>query len=235
MNRLKPDSVFLVLALVFGTVTLLANPPFEAPDECEHFFRIFQLSEGTLVGQRQGGDAGGVLPTAIFKVAATHEIAGHSAVKMKWAFFVEALNPPFLDWSNPGPRSFVGFRHGVCYPPVGYLPQALGVAIGRLAHIGPLGLMYLARLAGFIASVLLGYAALRCLPIFRWTMMILLLCPMSLYLMGSPAPDGILISSAFLLFALLVRLASDPNHRVGFGEKAAVIALVCVPSMAKLV
>jgi uncharacterized membrane protein len=232
-ERLRPESVFLALACSFGLAVLFANAPFQAPDENDHYFRVFQLSEGTLIGEKKGHDAGGELPQAVIDVTDTGGIMFHSEKKMNRALFARLLRPAFLDWKG-APRVFHGFPHTVVYAPAGYLPQTLAVLFGRFIRIGPLGLMYLARLGGFAASVALGYAAMRILPIFRWTILVILMCPMSLYLLGSIAPVGILIASALLLMALLVRIAMRPVDRpTGCRDVAVPLLLAAVLAAAK--
>ena len=233
-GKLQPHAVFLALTLTFGVAVMLLNPPFQAPDEGDHFYRAFQISEGGFVGQKGFGNAGGPLPVIAFRVADPEGISFHPDVKMTPAIWRKKLTPAFVDWDKTE-RTFCGFPHTVVYPPVNYLPQALAIFLGRHAHIGPLGLMFLARLAGFAVSIWLGYAALRWLPIYRWSALLLLLCPMSLYLFGSVAPDGVLIAGAFLLVALIVRLATDAAKRFTGREQVAVLALAGVIAVSKVV
>jgi uncharacterized membrane protein len=231
----RPHTVYLVLALSFGLAVLAANPPFQAPDEGDHFYRACQLSEGVIFGQVRDKIAGGELPIPLIVVANTEGIAFHPEKKMTWEIFRRKLQPSFLRWNDAVGRSFVGFPHMVVYPPVSYLPQTIGIFFGKILRIGPLGLMYLARLGVFVASISLGYAALRCLPIYRWTALVVLLCPMSLYLMGSVAPDALLVAAAFLLLALLLTLRIDVTHAVTLRKHAAILALGSLLVTAKFV
>ena len=235
LGGIRPHTVFLTLALTFGLAVLFANPPCEAPDECDHFYRAFQLSEGTFVGQKFGRTAGGQIPTLIVAVTNCYDIPFHPERKMKRAYFAAKLHPAFVRWDGAIVRQQLDFPHTVIYSPLSYLPQTLAICLGKLLRIGPLGLLYLARLAGFGVSVALGFLALRCLPIYRWTVMLLLLCPMNFYLLGSVAMDGVLITSSFLLIALALRALVDSAHRVTRMEQVLMIALATVISMGKLV
>jgi hypothetical protein len=206
IEHLGPEALFLVLACSFGLGVLLANGPFQAPDENDHYARVFQLSEGTLIGERRGGAAGGELPKAAIDVTDTEGMPFHNERKMSRSLFVRLLHPAFVDWSK-APRVYESFPHTVVYGPAGYLPQTV--------------------------AVFLGYAALRTLPIYRWTILVLLVCPMSLYLFGSIAPDGMLITGAAQLLALLVRLAMRRDVRVGPREQAVILVLAGLLSAAK--
>ncbi len=232
MESMKPETAFLVLACSFGLAVLAANPPFQAPDENDHFFRVFQISEGTFIGERHGATAGGDLPQAAVDVTNTEGIPFHYEKKMTRGLFTRLAHPVFLDWSR-APRGYHAFPHTVVYAPACYLPQAVAVFAGRHLRVGPLGLMYLARLAGFAACVALGYAALRVLPIYRWTVLVILLCPMSLYLFGSVASDGLLVTGAALLVAWLVRLVAEGGREARLGEQAGIVALLGLLAVAK--
>ncbi|MBC7368459.1 MAG: DUF2142 domain-containing protein [Undibacterium sp.] len=203
-SRLQPQRVFLALALPFGLAVLVANPPYQAPDENDHHYRAFQVSDGAFVSTKQDGSAGGNLPLLVHSSTNMGDIPFHSENKMTRERFREKWERPWVDWSTEK-RVFVGFPHTVVYPPWAYLPQSLAIGVGRFFHVGPLGLMYLARLAAFVVAIGLGFAALRAVPVFRWSCLVMLLAPMSLYLMGSVAPDGLLIGCAFLLAGILTR------------------------------
>jgi uncharacterized membrane protein len=107
------------------------------------------------------------------------------------------------------------------------------MAAGRIARVGPLGLLYLARFAVFALGVGLGYVALRRLPIYRWSTLAILACPMSLYLFGSAASDGVLIGASFLLIALCADAACAPDRRVSGRRLAAVLLLSAFIALSK--
>ena len=230
----QPHAVFLCLALTFGLGVLAANPPFQAPDEWENFYRAFQVSEGTIVGEKSETGAGGMLPGSLGFAAAPMGIAFHPERKMSGAIFRQMLYPIFTDWHG-APRGFMDFRHTVIYAPVGYAPQALGIDLGKLLTLGDLGVMYLARLAGFAACVGLGYTALRRMPFYRWSLMLLLLAPMGFYLMGSIAQDGVLIGEGALFVAVLAGLAANPGRAPTRGECAQLLVLAALMPIAKFV
>lgn len=45
---LKPENIFLILAIFWGTILTFINPPFQSFDEPEHFYKIYAFTEGTL-------------------------------------------------------------------------------------------------------------------------------------------------------------------------------------------
>jgi uncharacterized membrane protein len=234
LRWLQPERVFAAITLSFGLAVLLLNPPFQAPDEPDHFYRAFQLSQGDVLGQRRGTSAGGELPTAAIVVADTAGIPFHPEVKMSEAIFRKKLDPLFVHW-NAAPRGYAHFPHSVYYPPTSYTPQALSIALGKLFHLGPLLLLYAARVSSLVCYLILGWTALGRLRSFRWSCAVLMLAPMSLYIMGSVAPDGLLIGSAFLLAAMAVNYGADRLSPLTTRELSLLIALSSLVTIVKIV
>ena len=54
--------MFLPLAWIFGTLFALITPPFQVPDEFQHFYRAYQVSEGRLTAYRQAARSAANFP-----------------------------------------------------------------------------------------------------------------------------------------------------------------------------
>lgn len=228
---LQPERVFVWLSVIFGLVVLGLNPPFQAADETDHFKRIVQLSDGDIVGERRGNSAGGHLPMAAIQVADTDGIQFDYNKKVTAEMFRRKIRNLTTDWKTE-PRAYAHFPHTVYYPPIGYAPQVIAVIVGKSAHAGGLILLYLARLAALAMYTVVGTAALRRLPAYRWSSLLILLMPMSLYLGGSCAPDGLLIGSGFLLAALAT--ANGGNSRREFSPRWIALFLATCAMMATM-
>ncbi len=64
LNYAKTVRVALVLVLgAMGSIPLvLLTPPFQVPDEVQHFYRAYQLSDLRILPEVQNGVSGGTLP-----------------------------------------------------------------------------------------------------------------------------------------------------------------------------
>jgi hypothetical protein len=209
--RLSPARVYLTLALVFGIAVLFANPPFQAPDEYMHYFRIHQLCLGDIKPVHWGKHTGGNVPAAVSSIAWPGEAPGYPERKLGWTFLESKLRPWFVDWSQ-APIRQEHFPHTSVYSPTAYWAQIPAVALGKLLHLGPLLLLYLARLASLLVTITLSWLAVRALPRHQWAATLLLLSPTVLYFAGSCAPDGLLIASAALIVARLARAQAVPTE-----------------------
>ena len=90
------------------------------------------------------------------------------------------------------------------YGPIGYLPQAVGIAVIHVVRGPPLLALYLARMLNLIAAVLLTYFGLRLLPFSKLPIAFLALLPMSMMEMGSLSPDALLLGGCVFFFGLVV-------------------------------
>jgi uncharacterized membrane protein len=192
-------------------------PPYDAPDERLHFVRAFLVSEGSLgIYGRALGSALPV-PRSLLWLHPGHRVGPlrHDPEKL-WS----ALATPLA------PRDRVRLEFVQPYPPLVYLPQAVGVALARALGGGVGALFYAARvfnLAGFAAC---AWLALRLLPRRRWALLLLCLTPAAVSQAASLSPDAATNGVAFLLFALVVRAALGGERPLGRGAAAAIL-LAC--------
>ena len=195
------DRLFAAFWLVCLLCSAWLTPPLMTPDEPTHLMRADQISRGELVGSVLEGGASGVVDGAIapfFKIFRDYENAGAPPVP-KEAY--EAARQ--IHWLGEPWRA--DFRNTAQYGPLPYLPQALGLGLGRLSGLSLLDSYYLARGLAMAAALALGTWALRLSPWIRPLGRIVLLLPMSLYLTASVSQDGILIALGLLVAAIAGR------------------------------
>ncbi len=209
----RVPSCYLAIALLTTLALAFLTPPFQVPDEPQHFFRAYQLSEFSLRSVVQGQGAGASLPASLPELVehflGTRAVLAPRPVKpAKLRETLAAATP--LD---PARRVFVDFSNTAFYAPPAYLPQAAAMAAGRWLGLGPLGLLYAARLMNGLCAVGIVTTALRLLPFGRAAACVVALLPMVLYEFASAAPDAALIALSFLFTALAVRALGAGQRR----------------------
>jgi uncharacterized membrane protein len=221
---LTPGVLALLIGL-FGALPLVVlTPPFQVPDEQQHFARAYQLSEGTLWATVRGHAAGGYLPSSI--AALTVERLGTLELKAPRPVRHENVAKTLSGLRQPldaGKQQFIDFSGGAFYSPLPYTPQALAIAIGRLLGAGPLALLYLARAFNALASVAIVAWGVHWLPRGKTTALVLGLLPMALFEYASASADGLTIATAFLYSAVALKGSLEGRWSVG----ALVVAAVC--------
>jgi uncharacterized membrane protein len=226
----KPEFVFIVLALPVGVFMALVNGPFQAPDENNHFFRAYQISEGKMRAVRHGDDVGGWLPSDV-KAAALPFADFHQQRDRR--VDVGVLKSLLQKEKGEQPRVFTVFRNTARYAPICYMPQAIGIAVARSCGASALGTMYAGRLAALLFWVAAVYACIRISPVLKWAFALVGLLPMSAYIGSSLSADMVTNACAMLLAAWVLREALTPGRPVGIASRIAIVVLCVAVSIAK--
>ena len=203
VSELGPARVFAWVALPVGVLLIVLTPPFQVPDEPNHFARAFQISDGRLVSQRTSDSVGGWLPRSIGNVAGTvmGSVAFNHDVKQDLDAWARALEIPLL----PHDRFEIEFPNTALSGPVVYLPQSLGIELGKTFGVSALLVLYWGRLSSLLLCVALTTLAIRWLTIRPWTCVLLSLLPMTLFVRSSVSSDGPTLALTMLALAICLR------------------------------
>lgn len=234
MNKLKsPESIFAVLATIFGLAFIFITPPFQVPDEQSHFYRAFQLAEFNLVADivqtPEGSQAGGTMPVTVVRFVddMLGNVRFHPDVKFDTRKIGEHMNDRVT--SERQPLQFAG---SAIYSPVPYVPQSVAVFIAKTANL-PLPLyVYLGRLFNLATFVVLVFAAIKLTPMAKWLLGVLALLPMTLYTAASLSADAVTNALAFLCVALFIR-AYRRTQLVNWQEALTILAASLALSLSK--
>jgi uncharacterized membrane protein len=225
----SPARWSLAMGLPFGVLFAWVTPPLQPPDEIRHLARAFLISEGRFGAELREGSAQVPVPRSFLRMPERlgEGIQMHSDRRQEaWRLDRELRVPARLEvreW-----RSLPSL-----YSPLVYLPQALGVGLGRLLDAAPVVLLYLGRLANLLAYLGLLAAALRLAPAHRLALLALGLLPMSLFLAASLSADAPTLGLALLLVAVALREAQPARGLLGPGALLALAALAAALGLAK--
>lgn len=201
---IRPDIVFLALAPLVGLACLILTPPFQVADEPSHFFRIVQIAEGGLVGERRGAEAGGDIPAGLIAMA-EHFIDGNLASgevrwdRGKWA----DVKPLLTQRTDLSERRFHSFR--TIYAPAVYLPQVVGIWVAKALDLPPLWLVYAGRFCALVFFVWMVHGAIRRTPICPWGFAVLALLPAVVFQAASLSADSMTNALLFFFTAAVFR------------------------------
>jgi hypothetical protein len=225
--------LFIVIAPFLYAAYALLTPPFQSPDEHQHLFRAWQLSEGVIIGERQGSMAGGVLPGGLV-VATEREIGTADLHVLNRPMRQRELGDLNRTAIDSAPPRFTNF-FAVVYPPVGYLPQAAAVAAGRAVGASVESIVLLGRLLNAALAIALIALAIRLTP---WGASVLLwtgLLPMTAAMSASLGQDGLAIGGTCLLLALSLRtIAAVKSRPATFAAPAILAGAVALGKMVYL-
>jgi uncharacterized membrane protein len=228
IKHLKPEFVFLIFGFIFGTLTLLINPPFQVPDEHGHFFRALQISQGELIADVQDNVAGGTIPknaiiSAVIPLVDLVLFPERVQSFEKLSYFLH-LPPEAYD------KQFV-VNHSL-YSPFPYLPQTVGISIGKVFHFSWLETMVMGRFFALITWLFCVYFAIKIIPISKWLLCLLALSPMALFQAASLSADSLTIGLSFLFIATILNFSFE-NQRDNFKFPLLILLLAILLSLCK--
>jgi uncharacterized membrane protein len=208
-RRLTPQGIFLLLSLIFGSLSAFVTAPFQVPDEAVHFYRAYSIAQGAFVPERDAGRVGDELPLSVIVSSnqLSRGLAGRPERNVDVELLVRELDRPL----RPAAQNFEHYGQ-LPYSPVSYLPQSVAISIAASMDASPVEILYSARMATLVASSLLIFAGIRLLPFLKWAMALVALLPMSVFLRASASADAMTIALASLLFGA--------GMLVAFGESA---------------
>ena len=215
----SPDKVFLLVGFLLGILFVFVTPPFQVPDELAHFYRAYDVSEGGIVAvKRDDGAIGDLLPTSVITTARLliRDIPFHPTRREPVSYIISKLNIA-LDAQN---KTFAVFQTTAIYSPVPYIPQALGIAIGRSLNLSTLILFYLGRIVNLLIALSITYWAIKTTPILGWCFLLLSLTPMAVSQRSSLSADALTNALAILLIAMVARYAFGKDQDSSRIEKS---------------
>ena len=209
-----------LLPLIFAATLffVFVTPPFQAPDENQHYMKALALSEGTLLARQRGAMIGADLPHAAHAIhAVDFPTEGPKVVRR---FDQEALaRSAAADERRPG-RRFGDFPNVASYSPTLYAAGSAGILLGRWAGLPWIHAFYAARVVNALTGLALLAIALWLLPFGRNAMLGVALLPTFAYQTGSLSPDAIINGLGFLGLSLALRAGFGGTTR---GLSAALI------------
>ena len=204
-DRLRsPEFFFFCSSICVGLLLICLTPPMQTPDEGAHFERAWQIAEGGIVPERREEGTGGVLPVSVNSFCRWFEQFNHDSSSR-----IPHPLKTYREWHDqpvdPDKRMFIVFSNTAAYPPLPYLPQAAGIFVARVGGASVPGCLLLCRLFNLLTAVAVTVLAIRISPVQRWTMVLLALTPMSMYLNASASSDALTNAIAMLFVASILR------------------------------
>lgn len=199
---IKPEKVYLIIALVGVIGFALITPPFQGPDEEAHYVRTQYIAHGYLIPLDVNGTSA-ALPDSIMVVAKKtfyrDDLRGKTADKYEIDRTKDALKEPLDNGKTYQPVM-------VSYSPLPYLPAAIGVFFANLLNANPLVSLYIARLLLAITSVVITFYAIKLIPHKKYLLVAIGLTPMLLFQQAVVTADGVSYALLVLFIAYILYL-----------------------------
>ena len=114
---------------------LILTPPFQVPDEINHFYKSYQISDGHFISKTTNNRLGGYVPKSFVEITEPFLVLrGNMNAKIDYKRIFSQFTIPL----NEDDKVFVDFPNTGLYSPVSYLPQAVSIFILKNLNVAPL-------------------------------------------------------------------------------------------------
>lgn len=204
--NIKMEHIYIIFALIFGTLIVFLNGPFQSPDEYTHFYRSYQISDGKLISEIHEGKSGAYVPKSLVQstlIQKSQSVISNRENKFTIRELLDSLNTK-LDNNN---KLFVQLPNTAAYSPLVYIPQSIAILIGKLLALSPLLLMYLGRIFNLIFSTIIIYFSIKNIPSKKSLIFLFALMPMLLYQSASLSADGFINCICIFTITYFIKLS----------------------------
>jgi uncharacterized membrane protein len=227
-------ALYIPWSVPFLLTLSLLTPPFQNPDEVNHYLRAVQIARGELAGYRLSGpdwvsppNSGGHSDPGV--IAASGPFAH---VKFNPQQQVHKSDFSVASSTSFGSDELIGFGNTATYPPFLYLPSVVAIWIGLVAKTTIVTTLYLSRAANGITALLISALAISLACRTRWVIAALAMLPMTSALYVSASQDALLISLSLLLVGIVDRIGTE-RRPASSVELAAIFLVASLIGMAR--
>lgn len=213
LNIFKVQNLFLIMCLFWGTVFLFLNPPFQAPDEDAHFFKMYGFTTGSLNFKKENGYGGQILPESFINIQKYFDYIRLEEKNKTSLREIEIVSSVELKPDNVAFHRFIP----TWYTPLSYFPSFIVLWLLKLLNVKPLFMIYIMRYCSLLTYMALMYGAICLTPVKKWLFFTIGLLPLCVYQAGAISTDGLTFGLGFLLVAytLRLKLTGKPDEKIG--------------------
>lgn len=190
------EKIFVVFVLVLGMAYMLVLPAESAPDEDRHIISAYSVSN-VLLGGPENEES-----LVYFR---EKDLSGLYDEYPNAATYKSLYTNLFTDSENED-YVLVTEDFIIKTPFWTYLPQALGISLGRILDCNGTITILLGRMFSLLFYVVVTYFSIKIIPFGKMILFAVSLLPMTLELVASYSYDMLILSLTFLFIALMCRL-----------------------------
>ena len=214
----KNNTALFMTALIFisGVCFALVTPPNQVPDEPSHYMRSYAMGMGDFHFDQQQE-----WPNDVYLLMEAFPVAYRNGYPAENG---NSILDRFEIYFDSVERGKVGEKVGIIiFQIIPYLPQALGVFIGRLFGADALICYYLARVMNLAFYSFCCYVALSWAKRFRMMLFAIMAMPLTLFIAASCNNDSMLFGLMFIVFSTVLCDKFSKKQAIAFAASFAVL------------
>ena len=225
-KRIKKEWLFAGLALVIGVALVFVNAPQIRYDEHAHFWRAYETASGNIISRTTNE-----LPNSVTDLF-MREDNSYPNKEINYETIQEKIGAE-LNEDEKTPFA-VGATGSLT--PISYIPQVIGVFIGRVLQLSPMIILYLGRLTNLLAYIALVFMAIKIMPSEKWKLIIMMIAlfPMSMNLAATVSPDTVILGTTLLAISYAMHLKFETKE-ITYKHIILLGILCMIPTVCKIV
>ena len=216
-KKITEAGFFLLTSICFGLIMMVLVPAWSIPDSGSHYIATYRFSN-KLLGLGKEFEWYGRKEDCTFFA----EIWNRNVNPNTFSYGTLANNIHLLCKDSELIKIPFSAEYMTYYSPINYLPQIIGLTIGRLLGLGSAVCIYLARFFVLIFYSLGCFYSIKKTPVGKSIFAFVCLLPMPLMIGNSFSYDAIVIIVTMNFIASIFRLSDNMNSKFYFIE-----ALIC--------
>lgn len=202
-KKICPEKFFLMSVIPLSVAYLILMPSLGIPDAGAHFSAAYRLSNILLNSEPWVGriDDINYIQSIARKNPDMRDILLIKSNIHLWAQNTELIEWPYIE------------QRMEYYSIFSYLPQVLGLCLGRLLGLGSVLTIYLGRLCMLLTYIFSCYNAIKKTPVGKFIFATMPLLPMSLMMSSAISYDSLVLISTLNFLACSLKLCHEPNSK----------------------
>lgn len=212
----RVEYYFVISTLLLGTVYSLILQPFAMPDEEFHFGEAYRLSNA-IMGYPINDEQGYIY---------MRECDINERVSCPNNEYTIDMLKALIRGNNDRSEMLVSSEstRNLYSPIIMYVPQAIGLTIGRLLHVNYIRLIFLGRLMNLLMFTAIVYGAIKIMPYGKWIFFAICQIPMVLESVSSLSYDVLILALTLLFIAYLLKLRASED-KIGI-KQISILAVI---------
>lgn len=233
INLKNIPRLFLILCITLGGGYIFLSPLFTGSDEHNHYYRIYEITEGHFITETDNGYVGGKLPSSLKE---TFAIGSGNNTTIKYTNIKDMQNIEL----NESKKVQYGndytdfYENTALYSPIQYIPHTIGFLIGKQLSLNPYWIGILGRIFNLVFYALLGFLALKITPRAKMFLLMILLSPNMIQCATTLSADAF-TNVIFLLLISLIFKVINQEERISKIEEGALFLLSIFIALCKIV
>ena len=226
-KEITAEKLFIYIVPIIMILFLIGIPSWKNPDEQVHWYRIYDITQGHFITEKVNGIAAGNLPKEILEY---HNY--QTELDIKYSSFSELYENKI---SENGETVYRELSTTAVYHPIQYMPQVIGTFIADIFTDRPFIMMYAARIANMVFSIIVLYVAIKIIPYGKKILLLLTCLPVAAAGFASMSPDAMTISISYLFISYILKLLHEKDKKINLKNKILLIIMSVVVALCKIV